>query len=107
MAEVLLGIVFISCLCVVFWWVGKSRLRNGRGTSPVVLPIVRAGDVCMGPDGMGYRITRDVYPYEIVEASQFEALTPNTPIPTSYEEMPIWLAYWIRGMKAKGEKVDE
>lgn len=43
-----------------------------------------------GPDGQGYRLTRDVDVYEMVMADQFEAFG-GAPKPVSGEVMPEWL----------------
>ena len=43
-----------------------------------------------GPDGQGYRLTRDVEGHEQIMANQFEAFG-GAPQPVSGEEMPEWL----------------
>lgn len=58
------------------------------------VPAVRAGDVCEGPNGMGYRVTKDCYPGDIVDASQFEPINEKTPALNSTDDFPKWLEYW-------------
>lgn len=52
------------------------------------------GTVIQGPDGQGYRITRDIELYDLVKAADFEAFG-GAPEPRGGERMPIWVTRFI------------
>lgn len=61
-------------------------------------PFLIKGVRFLGPDGQGYRLTRDVFSHERVTASMFEAFG-GAPDPVPGAPTPKWLADSMREMR--------
>lgn len=52
---------------------------------------MKKGDLIEGPDGQAYRLTEDLHPGSVFNASCFEPLG-GAPNPEGNHSMPLWLA---------------
>jgi hypothetical protein len=54
-------------------------------------PTFCKGHVFKGPDGMGFALTRDVYPWDAMMHTDFQPIN-GAPEPVAGDMMPDWLA---------------
>jgi hypothetical protein len=57
---------------------------------------IKAGEIIEGPDGQGYRVTRDIQIAQPVLITDLEPFG-GAPEPKDYHVMPPWLAKWFEG----------
>lgn len=56
------------------------------------MAVCPAGTIFRGPDNQAFKCVVTIRSGEVIESYHFKPLTPETPVPRSGEEIPIW--FW-------------
>jgi hypothetical protein len=60
--------------------------------------IVKVGTVINGPNGQGYKVTRDIAKYDLVKEGDFEAFG-GAPKAKAGRKMPAWVVSFVQGSR--------